>query len=144
MKIDTGAKVNVMSKLRLSCLGGVVDQSQTAKLVGFGGHCTSTIGIARLSCLFGGKERSLVFHVVDKDVRTLLCLKDSLHLGLITLSEDVHTVGLSNQEELPGIMKNYPELFNGKLGRLPIKPHKIQVDPVPPVVRPVRNVPVGL
>ncbi|KAI0230692.1 Retrovirus-related Pol polyprotein from transposon 17.6 [Lamellibrachia satsuma] len=85
---------------------------------------------------------------VDKNVTTLLGLKDCIRLELITLSADVHE--LSHAEQIaehklpPGILQEYSDLFDNTLGKLPVK-YKITIDPsITPVIRPVRSVPVAL
>ena len=147
LKVDTGARCNVMSINALKKINGhkLLDDSKHVKLVGFGGHSVTSIGSAILKCKHKQENHNLEFHVVETNVKTLLGLKDSLQLGLVTLSSEVFEVQEVLSQQLPqGILSEYSDLFEDKVGKLPIK-YKITLDTeVSPVVRPVRTVPVAI
>ena len=77
--------------------------------------------------------------MVDKPGQSLLGLSDSLKLNLLTLSPEVHEL----QAEAPEIC-TYADLFDGKLGKLPVK-HKMTIDSnTIPVVRSAQKIPVAM
>ena len=141
VKIDTGAKVNVISldQVRRIGLHSKIDRSRTSTLLGFGGAQTVTVG----SVVIPHPQAKLRFEVVDNDARCLLGLSDSIRLGLVTLSQEVFEVEQKPQAPAK-LLEDYPKLFDGKLGTLPCN-YKITIDPeVAPVIRPVRSVPAPL
>ena len=153
LKVDTGAKCNVMGETTLKRIHGKpVDMTKRTRLIRFGGQEVKTLGVVKLPCVHGRHKVELAFHVVRRDVTTLLGLKDSLCLELITLSPDVFEVQTDEPASKPiissqipeGILMKYSDLFDDAVGKLPVK-YKITVDPdVPPMVRPVRTVPMAV
>lgn len=151
VKLDTGAKVNVISEKTLYSYTAIdnIDTSKSKTLVGFSGNRIQSIGAVQLRCLnLNGENHDIPFQVVKNCDNTLLGLEDCTKLGLVQLSEDVFEVDdfiPSDKTPLPrDIMEKYGALFDGKLGTLPVK-YKITLDPnVEPVVRPARNVPIAL
>ena len=141
VKIDTGAKVNVISLDQVKRIGlsEQIDVTRKTTLLGFGGAQTQTVGSVDIPY----KQSKLTFEVVDSNVRCLLGLRDSVGLRLVKLSQEVFEV-----EQQPGappeLLNEHPELFDGELGTLPCQ-YKITLDPdVAPVIRPVRSVPAPL
>ncbi|XP_067943453.1 uncharacterized protein [Watersipora subatra] len=131
VKIDTGAKVNVISlnQVRRIGLHSKIDRSRTSTLLGFGGAQSVTVG----SVVIPHPQAKLRFEVVDSDARCLLGLSDSIRLGFVTLSQEVFEVEQKPQAPAK-LLEDYPELFDGKLGTLPCN-YKITIDPeVAPVI----------
>ena len=75
MKVDTGAKCNVMSMDTFRQLENgkrPVEQSKDINLVAYGGSKIETIGIATLLCCLDEQQHTLPFFIVDRDVVPLL------------------------------------------------------------------------
>lgn len=86
----------------------------------YGGETIKTDGTVTLQCTQG----QFKFHVVNRDVRPILGLQDSVALGLIQLGPDVHTL----QERL-----EYQVLFDTSgIGKLPVVYHMRLDDAVAP------------
>lgn len=147
LKVDTGAKCNVMPADLFAQLGrnGKLHPSQGTKLVAYGGGEIQTAGLATLSCHSAGEEYPLQFYVVKRDVQPLLGLPDCLRLGLITLNKEVHQVAINEKKEFSKqIFSEYSDLFEDKLGNLPVT-YSMKIDPeVQPVVKPARKIPIPM
>lgn len=127
MKIDSGAKCNVMSnsvfnKIRSTKL---IDGQKQTHLVAYGGDKVPTLGTVTLSgCLQDHRDKfNIVFHVVDKPVATILGLKDALNLKLLTLHPAVYELKEDDTPDTPfahNIKQEFKSLFNNKLGTLPL------------------------
>ena len=87
-----------------------------------------------------GRQQKCTFHVVDRSVKTLLGLKDCLRLELVVLDNmEVHMTSVNED-----LFAEYHELFDGKLGKLPVE-YKMKLKPdVPPVARPPHRVPINM
>ena len=59
------------------------------KLIAYGGTSFYTMGTAQLDCDHAGQTSVVTFHIVDKPVKALLGLQDSVKLKLLTLSPEV-------------------------------------------------------
>ena len=147
MKVDTGAKCNVISQnvfqkiKRNEC----IDTKNSSPLIAYSGDEIPTLGQVHLPCVIVNKTYILPFFVVKKQVSSILGLKSSMELGLLTLNH-VHSIEeqINNHLTKDTILKKYPDLFNGELGELPVI-YKMRLDPeVKPVVCPPRRVPVAL
>ena len=144
--MDTGAKCNVITKALASRISKAqkkpikVDKRQSCKLVAYGGDSFSTIGTTALKCQHNGITTDLVFHVVDRPVQSLIGLQDSLKLKLITLSPDIHEVKTSDIPEL----QLYQDLFDGSLGKLPVKYKMTLTKNATPIVRAAHKIPVAI
>lgn len=71
MKVDTGAKCNVMSKDAFQQLADgerPVKCSKDTNLVAYGGSKIETNGIITLPCCLDGQQHTLPFFLVDRDV----------------------------------------------------------------------------
>lgn len=101
-----------------------------------GGQLIWSEGEATIPCVQG----DFVFQIVNLDVKPLLGLPDSIHLGLVTFGPDatVHFV----DEKAPELQE-YSDLFDsGKIGKLPVVYHvKLDKSITPSVCAP-RRVPV--
>ena len=145
MKVDTGAKCNVISQnvfqkiKRNEC----IDTKNSSPLIAYSGDEIPTLG--QLPCVIVNKTYILPFFVVQKQVSSILGLKSSMELGLLTLNH-VYSIEeqINNHLTKDTILKKYSDLFNGELGELPVI-YKMRLDPeVKPVVCPPRRVPVAL
>jgi transposase InsO family protein len=144
LKIDTGARCNVLTKALFEKVRSTnrLNTTKISKLVAYGGEVIPTVGIASLECQYKGKVHSLEFHVVDRVLKPLIGLKDSLKLGLISLDNEVHEV--STMPSPPAVIEEYADLFDNKLGKLPVT-YKMKLDPsVTPVVRPPHRIPLAM
>jgi hypothetical protein len=142
LKVDTGARCNVMSLKMMKQLNSnkQYDSSKLVKLVAYGGDTFSTLGVAEFTCWYAGVKHCISFHIVNKPVTALLGLQDTLRLNLVQLSEDVHAI---KTDQAPEIVA-YPDLFDDKLGTLPVVYHMKLNPAVSPVVHPPRRVPVAM
>ncbi len=94
LKVDTGAKCNVISaqQLHLIVPAAHINTNEKVNLIAYGGQTINTEGTTILDC----EQGQLKFHVVDRSVRPLLGLQDTIAMGLIQLGPHVHAV--ANQE----------------------------------------------
>ncbi len=146
VKIDTGAKCNVMSEavMKQHKLESSLNTDNRIKLIAYGGTTFETIGTVSITCTHQDQKFDLLFHVTDKCVKTLLGLHDTLRMHLIQLSEHVHEIQPSNQLHNE-ILLEYADLFdNSRVGKLPVK-YKMKLDETKaPVVRPPHKLPYAL
>ncbi len=113
-----------------------IDQSNRVNLIAYGGQTIQTLGTATL-VLSGGQ---LLFHIVDRDVKSLLGLPDSMRLNLIQLSPEVHAV----QQQAPE-MSDYEDLFRtDSVGKLPVMYHLRLDESVFPTVCAPRRIPLSM
>ena len=146
MKVDTGAKCNVITKFLASKISKAqkkpikVDKRKSVKLIAYGGNSFHTLGTTVLQCQHNEVTTDLLFHVVEKPVKSLLGLQDSLRLKLLTLSPEIHELKTEDAPEL----RSYAVLFDGGLGKLPVK-YKISLtEGAKPVVRAAHKIPVAM
>ena len=87
MKVDTGARVNVISLADLSRLGYSLADLQPSRLwlVGFNTNIVHPLGALSAVLCVNGVSITTVFHVVEKCSNPLLCLTDAERLGLVQL-----------------------------------------------------------
>ena len=145
LKIDTGAKCNVITLDLFKSLSGgeEIDQSRALQLIAYGGDTLSTLGTENFECNLKSRHRNLEFHVVNRQVTPLLGLVDSLSLNLIQLHIEVHEVDTVDAFRA-ALLDEYKDLFEGDLGNLPVI-YKMRLDPdATPVVRPPRKVPIAM
>lgn len=146
-KVDTGAKCNVLSREALAQIQHKerLDTSKKTKLVTYGGDEIPSAGSVLLSCQLAKQPYNLRFQVIERDVQPLLGLRDSLHMGLVTLSKEVHQRHLEKGPEFAcHIFQDYADLFRDEVGTLPIT-YKMTLSPeAQPVVRPARHIPVAM
>ncbi|RXN39425.1 dynein heavy chain axonemal [Labeo rohita] len=138
VKIDTGARCNVLSKGDLQHIdpGAHVDHSHVVNLVAYGGQIIQTLGVTNVNFTCG----TLQFHVVDSDVKPLLGLRDSVKLGFVQLGPNVHAL----QQGAPELTE-YKDLFDcSTIGKLPVAYH-MRLDPsVHPTICAPRRVPLAM
>ncbi len=99
-----------------------------------------------LQCLTSKQQSHMLqFHVVDKNVKSLLGLPDCLKMNLISLREEVHGIDLNKNKNLSQeIFTEYADLFDDELGTLPVT-YSMKINPdITPVVRPPRRIPVAM
>ena len=79
VKLDTGGQINCISKNMLNSVTKhqTIDNSVTINLVAYGGEKLSTMGTT-VKTNYG----DIIFHVINKDVKTILGLSDILRLDL--------------------------------------------------------------
>lgn len=139
MKIDTGAQCNVMSKDTYKSITRKQFQKSKTRLVSYSGHRISTLGKAVLTITHKGKFYATPFHIVDRNVVTIIGSQSSLDMDMVKRVYAVNT----KEETTETIMNHYSELFEG-IGRLNGE-YKIRTDDsVQPVVHPPRKIPFAL
>lgn len=137
VKVDTGAKCNVLPKKMLHAVDNTVrvDSTETVNLVAYGGETIKTDGTVTLQCAQG----QIKFHVVNRDVKPILGLQDSVALGLIQLGPDVHTL----LQEAPELQ--YQDWFDTTgIGKLPVVYHMRLDDTVAPTICAPRRIPIAM
>ena len=145
LKIDTGAKCNVMTLnlfKRVRCDENI-DKSKSVKLVAYGGNTFFTLGTVELNCQINSIQYKLEFHIVDKPVTSLLGLKDSLKMKLMKLNKEVHEVKTSSIFQYQVLSKN-KDLFDDNLGELPVV-YTMKVNSnATPIIKPSHKIPVAI
>ena len=147
LKADTGAKCNVISRAIFMTIKGKesINTSDKAKLIAYGGTKVSTLGSVKLHLRYSGKSYRLKFYVVDFDATSIVGLRDSERLGIITVN--VHTVSedtTSREQRAQKILDEYAELFDeSELGKLPVVYKMTLDDDAVPVAKPARKVPMA-
>lgn len=70
-----------------------IKEKAKAALVAYGGTLIKTKRTMMLQCLTSKwKSHPLQFHVVDKNVKSLLGLPDCLKMNIISLKDEVHEI----------------------------------------------------
>ncbi len=139
VKIDNGAKCNVISRALLQHIDptACIDLDKRANLVAYGGHIIQTLGAADVNFACG----LLQFQAVDRNVKPLLGLRDSVKLGYVTFGPEVHAVA---QQEVPEPTE-YRDLFDtSTVGKLPVVYHMRLDDTVHPTICAPRQVPLAM
>ena len=124
LKLDTGARCNVLSLKYAQLLKKAqpeieINKSTKANLTAYGGQKIRVYGTAVIKCRIDGRseQQPSLFQLVDGDVTPILGCRDVLHLDFITYNEQfVHLIDT-------GLESQYPDRFDGKLGKLPVKYH---------------------
>ena len=147
LKVDTGAKVNVMSEETAMRFANPqnIDKSQSILLVGFSGNVTRSLGSLDLVLVKGCEQYTVCFQIAKSCDNTLLGFKDCVRLGYVVLSDVYEITDTKVNPSLPSaIIEQYSSLFDDKVGTLPVK-YKITLNAeVEPVIRPVQSVPIAL
>lgn len=114
MKVDTGAKCNVMSKDDFQQLADgerPVKYNRDINLVAYGGSKIETTGIVTLPCCLDGQQHTLPFFLVDRDVVPLLGFRACVRLGIVTMSPHVHHIDTeSNADFTKQILAQYKDV----------------------------------
>ena len=137
VKLDTGAQINCISKNMLNSVTKhqTIDNSVTINLVAYGGEQFSTMGTTTVKTNYG----DIKFHVINKDVKTILGLSDILRLDLIKLDSEVHSIN-----NAPEIISEYNDLFESSLGKLPMVYHMKLDESITPFICSARKIPVAM
>ena len=69
-----------------------IDSKKSIKLVAYRGDTFSTLRMVSFTCTVKGESRELQFHVVNKPVKHLIGLRDSLQMRLVSLDDEVHEI----------------------------------------------------
>lgn len=148
LKIDSGAKCNVMSAEVFSQIKQkeVINKSKAINLIAYGGERFTTRGTVNLCCKIGSHSHVISFQITDKKgAATLLGLRDALHLNLIKLDKSVFAVDTDKEDPFSKqILTEYADLFDDQLGCIPVT-YKMRIDTkVAPVVKPSRKIPQAM
>ena len=139
MKVDTGAKCNVMSLSTFKRLNNgeqLVQQKKAVSLVAYGGTRIETSGIATLQCCLKEPNHSLPFFIVDRALQPLLGFRACMDMGKFC--------NISNMDFSSQTFLQYKDLFSKELGELPIT-YSMTLDPsIQPMVRPAHHIPVAM
>ena len=79
------------------------------------------------------------FHVINKDVKTILNLSDILRLDLIKLDSEVHSIN-----NALGIISEYSDLFESSLGKRPMVNHMKLDESVTAIICSAIQIPVAM
>ena len=155
LKVDTGARCNVLPKHILDSLNicNNMDYTKKVKLISYSGDTIDTIGQISLSCKYNGEVYNLLFQVIDQSFEPIIGLQSSLDLNVVTIN-NVDSVLQSSDTckshtnytimSKAYIGECYKDIFGTDLGKLPVEYH-MKIDPdVKPVVRPPRRIPVAM
>ena len=139
LKVDTGAKYNVISAETLKVIRHTESYKphKQVKLAAFGEAMTNPIGAVNLQCMLNEQSYDLQFQVLKENVHSILGLKDSLKMRLVTFSKEVHHIDTAQQQILSErVFEDCAELFKDEVGDLPVT-YSMKIDPnVAPVVNP--------
>ena len=144
LKIDTGARINVISLKDLQKIKKKykIDTSKVIKIKAYGGDTFKTLGTVNITCHHNHSDYNITFHVVDRQVTSLLGLQDTIRLELIQLSVNVHQI-TEDKVEAPEL-EEFKDLFDNTIGKLPVV-YKMKIDKdAVPVVKPPRKIPIAM
>ncbi|RXN33946.1 Transposon Ty3-I Gag-Pol [Labeo rohita] len=142
LKLDTGAKVNLISEqdVRAMKIKPRINQ-KTVQLKAYNGQSIPTKGTCRLKVKMKNKEHHLMFVVVPGGHDSVLGDKACEDLGLVKRVYIINNGETQNSVE--NIVKQFPDIFEG-FGVLPFT-YKIQLKKdAQPVVHAPRRVPAPL
>ena len=131
VKLDTGAKCNVLPHTLVGNMN--VNKHRRANLIAFGGSEILTEGVVTVKV----NGLDVEFQVVNKGMKPLLGLRACLQLGLISFSPKVFEI--YKQSTVIDALSQYPDLFDDRVGELPVT-NTMTIDNTGPVVRPPRRV----
>lgn len=118
LKVDTGAKCNAISLDTYKAIKHtekLYKPHKQIKLVAFGGAMIKSIGAVTLHCRLNEQPYDLEFQVVNKSVQSILGLKDSLRMKLVTFSKEVHHIDTVQDQTL-----SQSHLFRDEVSNLPV------------------------
>ncbi len=101
MKVDTGPKYNVLSKMIFTQVKNneqIWPCFKSTYLVAYGGSKIKTVGMVRLHCHPEGEVYTLSFYTVEENVSPLLGLQACRQMGLVSFSEAVHQLSPTNDD----------------------------------------------
>ena len=147
MKIDTGAKCNVLplDLFKKVQKRETINKAKAVNLVAYGGERFSALGTVDLQCKIGDTTRLLTFQVLDRQATPILGLNDALQLNLVKLDKAVYEVDADAEDAFrQQVVTEYADLFDDQLGNLAAK-YTMRVDKsVTPVVKPARKIPQAM
>ena len=159
VKLDTGAKCNVLSKQILEEIGARDQLKKSkAKIVSYGGHKIDVLGHATLLAEHKGKLHVLRFYVIEQYEQPILGLQACQELNLIQRVNEMTTESLMTEfagstTDSPvvrtvtteSLVTEFADVFdNSSLGCLPTT-HTIKIkENAQPVIHAPRKVPVAL
>ena len=141
MKIDTGAKCNVLPHDLFTKVQKreTINKAKAVNLVAYGGDRFSTLGAVDLQCKIGDTTRLLTFQVLDRQATPILGLNDALQLNLVKMDKADAEDAFRQQ-----VVTEYADLFDDQLGNLAAR-YTMRVDKsVTPVVKPARKIPQAM
>ncbi len=147
MKIDTGAKCNVLSKMTFTQVKNdeqIWPCFKSTNLVSYSGSKIKPVGIVRLCCHLEGEVYTLSFYIVEEHVLPLLGLRAHMQTGLVSFSEAVHHLSPTDDDLSDEIQKECSDLFSDGLGKLPVTYSTTHDPDVKPAVRPAHHIPVAM
>ncbi len=143
LKLDTGAKCNVLSKSVITNLDSSIQLKRTnTRLVSYTGNVLGVEGIVILPVHYKDKQYSLEFCVVNKPVQAILGLRACEEMKLIQRIEEMSETSVKAECKFFNV---YEDVFStSSVGCLPVT-HHIEIDRnVKPVVHAPRKVPAAL
>ena len=148
LKVDTGAKCNVISLDTYKVIQRnekLYKPHKQVKLVAFGGAMIMPVGAVTLHCRLNEQPYDLQFQVVNESVHSILGLKDSLRMKLVTFGKEVYHIDTVQGKNMSQrVFEEYADLFRDEVGDLPVT-YSMKVNPeVTPVVNPPRRLPVAM
>ena len=146
LKIDTGAKCNVLPIHIVKKLGVKINEREKVNLVAYGGYKFSTLGTANIETKIGNLNSEIRFQVIDKDATPILGLNDAIRFQLIQLDKSVFELkGDTSDNFTNDIMQEYEELFDeSTIGSLPVQ-YTMRIDEsVHPIIKPARKIPQAM
>ena len=140
LKIDTGAKINVMPvELYNSLCGDRALNTSRVKASAYGGSSLKVLGKDTIDCNYKGETFPVEFQILQEYGCPVLSCKTSHDMGLVKLVLAVEETA----DSAKAIIEEYEEIFSG-IGNM-TEPYKIQLESgAVPVVHPPRRVPVAL
>ncbi len=155
LKVDTGARCNVLPKYILESLNicNKIDYTKKVKLVSYSANTIDTIGQIHLHCKYNDKKHDILFQVIDQPFEPLIGLQSSLELNVVTVNNvdsvlpnlGPHKSHISHTDITKAyIGECYKDIFGPDLGKLPVE-YRMKLDPeIKPVIRPPRRIPVSM
>ncbi|KAI3359278.1 hypothetical protein L3Q82_002793 [Scortum barcoo] len=141
LKLDTGAKANLMSELDIRAMKIKPHiHPHTGSLKAYNGQPIDTKGKCRLKVKVKVKEHNIMFVVVPDGHDSLLGDDACEKLGLV---KRVYCINTNPQKSIESIVDQYPNIFKG-FGVLPFT-YRIQLkDDAQPVIHALRRAPAPL
>ena len=150
IQVDTGAQCNILpAEIYIKVTGDTLLQSIKPckkEIISYTVERRQIAGKVTLPVWHSGQSKYIKFNIIAGNYRPILSLDTSVALGIVNLKHcDILSLGIQRSNEgSSDIMKEYDDVFDGSLGKIP-ETHKIIVDDtVQPVVHPPRRVPVAL
>ena len=141
LKVDTGAKCNVLPKYIIDSLNicNKIDHTKRVKLISYSGNTIDTIGQIHLCCKYNGNIHDLLFQVIDQSFEPLIGLQSSLDLNVVTINNansvlQASSLGTHNLHDNRTIISEahigqcYKDIFGTDLGKLPVE-YRMKTNP---------------